>query len=142
MNEIQTPRSGHMSRSIGAVVAGFVVVLVLSIGTDKALSIAGIFPTNGQVMSSGLFALATVYRTIYGVLGSYVTALLAPNRPMKHSLIGGAIGFALSIAGAVVTWNHVPSLGPHWYPVALIITALPGAWAGAKLRLMQLSGQS
>ena len=118
--------------------AGFVVVLILSIGTDKALSVAGIFPTNGQVMSSGLFALATVYRTIYGVLGSYVTALLAPNRPMRHSLIGGAIGLVLSIVGAVVTWNHVPSLGPHWYPVALIITALPGAWLGAKLRLMQL----
>jgi hypothetical protein len=127
-----------MIRNIFAVVAGFVVVVVISIGTDKALSVAGIYPTNGQIMSSGLFALATVYRTIYGVLGSYVTALLAPYKPMQHSLIGGAIGLALSIAGAAVTWNHVPSLGPHWYPVALIITAMPGAWLGGKLRLMQL----
>jgi hypothetical protein len=141
MNEVQIPPSGHMSRSILAVVAGFVVVVILSIGTDKVLSVAGIFPTNGQVMSSGLFGLATFYRTLYGVLGSYVTALLAPNRPMKHSLIGGAIGLVLSIAGAVATWNHQPSLGPHWYPVALIITALPGAWAGAKLRLMQLEAE-
>ena len=89
------PPSGHMSRSILAVVAGFVVVVILSIGTDKVLSVAGIFPTNGQVMSSGLFGLATFYRTLYGVLGSYVTALLAPNRPMKHSLIGGAIGLGV-----------------------------------------------
>jgi hypothetical protein len=125
MNEVQIPPSGHMSRSILAVVAGFVVVVILSIGTDKVLSVAGIFPTNGQVMSSGLFGLATFYRTLYGVLGSYVTALLAPNRPMKHSLIGGAIGLVLSIAGAV----------------ALIITALPGAWAGAKLRLMQVDAK-
>ncbi len=141
MNEIQIPPSGHMSRSILAVVAGFAVVVILSIGTDKVLSVAGIFPTNGQIMSSGLFGLATVYRTLYGVLGSYVTALLAPHKPMQHSLIGGVIGFALSIAGAVVTWNHQPSLGPHWYPVALIITALPGAWAGAKLRLRQLAAK-
>ena len=141
MNEVQIPPSGHMSRSILAVVAGFVVVVILSIGTDKVLSVAGIFPTNGQVMSSGLFGLATFYRTLYGVLGSYVTALLAPNRPMKHSLIGGAIGLVLSIAGAVATWNHQPSLGPHWYQVALIITALPGAWAGAKLRLMQIDAK-
>ncbi len=141
MNEIQIPPSRHMSRSIGAVVAGFVVVVILSIGTDKVLSVVGIFPTNGQVMSSGLFGLATVYRTIYGVLGSYVTALLAPHKPMQHSLIGGAIGLALSIAGAVVTWNHQPTLGPHWYPVALIITAMPGAWAGAKLRLRQLGAK-
>ncbi len=137
MDEIQIRPSAHMSRSILAVVAGFVVVLVLSIGTDKLLSVAGIFPTNGQVMSSGLFGLATVYRTIYGVLGSYVTALLAPYKPMRHSLIGGGIGLVLSIAGAVATWDHQPSLGPHWYPLALIITALPGAWAGARLRLMQ-----
>jgi hypothetical protein len=56
-------------------------------------------------------------------------------------LIGGAIGLVLSIAGAVVTWNHQPSLGPHWYPVVLIITAMPGAWAGAKLRLRQLGAK-
>jgi hypothetical protein len=141
MNEVQIPPSGHMSRSILAVVTGFAVVVILSIGTDKVLSMAGIFPTNGQVMSSGLFGLATVYRTIYGVLGSYVTAFLAPHKPMQHSLIGGAIGLVLSIAGAVVTWNHQPSLGPHWYPVVLIITAMPGAWAGAKLRLRQLGAK-
>ena len=141
MNEVQIPPSGHMSRSILAVVAGFVVVDNNSIGTDKVLSVAGIFPTNGQVMSSGLFGLATFYRTLYGVLGSYVTALLAPHKPMQHSLIGGAIGLALSIADAVATWNHQPSLGPHWYPVALIITAMPGAWVGAKLRLMRLEAE-
>jgi hypothetical protein len=32
-------------------------------------------------------------------------------------------------------------LGPHWYPVALIIAAMPGAWLGAKLRLMRLAAK-
>jgi len=49
--------------------------------------------------------IATAYRTIYGVLGAYVTARFAPSRPLKHALILGAMGFAVSVLGTVVTWN-------------------------------------
>lgn len=119
-----------------ALLAGFVAVVVLSLGTDLALHAAGVFPALGQTMSNGLFTLATVYRTLYGVVGSYITARVAPDRPLGHALVGGLIGLALSILGAVVTWNK--DLGPHWYPLALIATAMPCAWLGGKLRVMQL----
>jgi hypothetical protein len=134
LTETESPR--RIGRSIGALLAGFVAVLVLSLGTDLALHAAGVFPALGQTMSNSLFALATVYRTLYGVVGSYLTARVAPYRPMGHALVGGLIGFALSILGAVVTWNK--DLGPHWYPLALIATAMPAAWLGGKLRIMQL----
>lgn len=134
MNETQPERS--IGRSIGALLAGFVVVVILSLGTDLALHAAGIFPPLGQIMSNPLFLLATVYRTLYAIVGSYITARLAPDRPMGHALVGGAIGLVLSVVGAVVTWNK--DLGPHWYPLALVATALPCAWVGGKLRLMQL----
>jgi len=113
-----------------------VVVVILSVGTDLALHKAGIFPPLGQTMSNALFLLATIYRTVFAVVGSFITARLAPDRPMGHALVGGAIGPVLSVVGAVVTWNK--DLGPHWYPLALVATALPCAWAGGKLRLMQL----
>jgi hypothetical protein len=135
MNE--TGQEKNVGRSIWAVFAGFLVVVVLSIATDAVLHAAGIFPALGQRMSDGLFVLATIYRTIYAVVGSYITARLAPNKPMKHALIGGAIGMALGVVGAVVTWNK--DLGPHWYPIALIVEALPTAWVGARLRLMWTS---
>jgi len=124
----------NVGRSIWAVVAGFLAVVILSIGTDASLHAAGIFPGLGQRMSDGLFVLATIYRTIYGVVGSYITARLAPYKPMKHAMIGGAIGMVLAAIGALATWNK--DLGPHWYPVALIVGALPTAWVGARLRLM------
>jgi len=92
-------------RSIWAVVAGFLVVVLLSIGTDAVLHAARIHPILGQRMSHGLFVLATVYRTVYGILGSYVTARLAPNKPMKHALMGAAIGTVIATAGAIATWN-------------------------------------
>ena len=134
MTETHTPR--RIGRSIGALLAGFVAVVVLSLGTDLALHATGVFPALGQRMSDALFVLATSYRTLYSVVGSYVTARLAPDRPMGHALVGGLIGVALSTLGAVVTWNK--DLGPHWYPLALIVTAMPTAWLGGKLRVMQL----
>jgi hypothetical protein len=134
LTETHTPR--RIGRSIGALLAGFVAVVVLSLGTDFALHATGVFPALGQRMSDALFILATAYRTLYGVVGSYVTAQLAPDRPMGHALVGGLIGVALSTLGAVVTWNK--DLGPHWYPLALIVTAMPTACLGGKLRVMQL----
>ena len=69
-------------RTVGAIFAGFVVVVILSIGTDAILHALKIYPTLGQGMSDQLFLLATAYRTLYAVIGSYITARLAPDRPM------------------------------------------------------------
>ena len=134
MSEAQPTRS--IGRSVAAVFAGFVVVVVLSLGADAVLHATGVFPREGAAMSNALFLLATVYRTVFGIGGSYTTAWLAPNKPLQHALVGGVIGLVLSILGAVTTWNE--NLGPHWYPLALVVTALPSAWLGGQLRLMQL----
>jgi hypothetical protein len=57
---------------------------------------------------------------------------------MQHALVLGVVGLALSIAGAVGTWNAGPEFGPKWYPLALVAIALPCAWVGGRLRAMQL----
>ena len=135
-----TESSRHTLRSIGAVLAGMVVGIAITLGTDQLLHIAGVFPPWGQSMVGydGALLLATAYRVVYEIVGSYITARLAPNRPMLHALIGGVIGVVASTVGAVTTWNGGPAFGPHWYPIALIVTALPCAWVGGKLRVMQL----
>jgi drug/metabolite transporter (DMT)-like permease len=140
MSETQSSR--HTGRSIAALFVGFVAVVVLSIGTDLVLHKSGIFLPPGQPMSNALFALATVYRTVYAILGSYITARLAPNRPMGHALLGGVVGLVLSTVGTVATWNRGAEFGPHWYPISLIITALPCAWVGGKLYIMQARGRT
>jgi len=129
----EPPPPRRLGRSIGALAAGFVAVVVLSLGTDVVLHAVGIFPPLGQPVSDPLLALATVYRTIFGIVGGYITARLAPYRPMQHALAGGLVGVVLSSVGAVATWNAGPAFGPHWYPVALIVLAMPCAWAGGKL---------
>jgi len=131
-------RPHNILRSIGAVLVGILVAVVLTLGTDVLLHLIHVFPPLDQPVSSPPLVLATAYRIVYGVLGSYIAARLAPNRPMLHALIPGVLGFIVSIVGAVVTWNKGAAFGPHWYPIALIVIALPCAWAGGKLRLMQL----
>jgi len=44
---------------------------------------------------------------------------------------------AVSIFGAVVTWNRAAEFGPHWYPLALVVLAMPQAWLGGKMRETQ-----
>ncbi|MGH8501885.1 MAG: hypothetical protein ACREVE_05325 [Gammaproteobacteria bacterium] len=86
----------------------------------------------GQPMrdwSDNLLALA--YRCVYAVVGSYIAARFAPRNPMRHALVLGVIGLLLSLAGAIAT---IPmDLGPAWYPIALVVTALPCAWLGGVL---------
>ena len=130
----ESPR--RLGRSALALLAGFVAVVILSLGTDVVLRALKIFPPLAQPMSNPLFLLATIYRSVFGVVGGYVTARVAPYKPMQHALVGGLVGLALSIVGVVVTWNKT-ELGPHWYPLALVVTAMPCAWLGGKLRLMQ-----
>jgi hypothetical protein len=139
MTETQPPR--RIGRSILAVLVGMVVAVALTLATDEMLHRIGVFPSWGASMVGyeGALLLAAVYRTVYGVLSSYITARLAPSRPMGHALVGGAIGLAVSTVGAAVTWNKGPAFGPHWYPLALVVLALPTAWVGGKLGVNQLS---
>jgi hypothetical protein len=126
------PRS--TGKSIWAVAAGVLAVIVLSLGTDALLHGTGIFPPVGQRMSDALFALATAYRALYGIVGGYIAAQIAPRRPIFHALILGVVGAVLSAIGAIATCNAGPEFGPKWYPLALVATALPTAWIGGLAR--------
>jgi hypothetical protein len=132
--------SGAPQRRLGqsalSILAGFFAVVVLSLGTDVVMHALRIYPPWSVRMSDGLFLWATAYRLVYGVLGSYITARLAPYRPMRHALIGAVIGMVLGSLGAVATWNK--DLGPHWYSVALVVTGIPCAWIGGKIREAQI----
>jgi hypothetical protein len=129
----------RIGRSIGAIVAGVIVIFVLSLGTDAVLHATGVYPPWFQYMPDSLFVLATAYRCLYSVLGAYLTARLAPHRPMQHAVILGVVGVLLSTLGAIGTWNKGPEFGPRWYPLALIAISLPLSWLGGKIRLMQVS---
>lgn len=130
--------SVQVLRSIGAVLAGVILIIILDIGFDVIMHATGIYPPWFQPMATGLWLLAIGYRAIDSIAGGYLTARLAPDRPLAHALVLGLIGVALSTIGTVATWGKGPEFGPKWYPLALIAIALPCAFIGGTLRQRQL----
>jgi hypothetical protein len=120
----------RLGRSIAAILAGLVVIFVLSLGTDQILHVLRVYPPWGQPMyEPGLNLLALAYRCVYAVLGCYLTARLAPYAAMLHALALGMVGVLLSSIGAYVAITRA-DLGPTWYPIALVLSSLPCAWLG------------
>jgi hypothetical protein len=131
MTTTTTPARNRL-RSTGAVLLGFIAVVGLSLATDQVLHSLEVYPSWGQPMhATSLVLLALSYRLVYGVLGSYIAARFAPRHPMRHALALGVVGFVLSTVAAITT---IPmDLGPSWFPIALVVTALPCAWLGGAL---------
>jgi hypothetical protein len=115
-------------RSVLAVFAGVVIVIVLSESIDFLAVKLGLLSFSGADLSVP-FAIATVYRSVAAVIGGFVTAKLAPLNPMLHVIILGIIGTIGALAGVLANLS-MPNL---WYPVALVVTALPCTWLGGKL---------
>jgi hypothetical protein len=137
MSEPHPPR--QVGRSIGAVLAGAFASIAVTLGTDALLQATGVFPPSsrsrsGPPMGDALLLLATAYRILYGIAGSYLTARLAPDRPMQHALALGAVGSVLAIVGVVVTWGQPFVVGHEWYPIALVALAMPQSWLGGFLQ--------
>jgi hypothetical protein len=126
-------------KSIGAILAGFITVFVLSVVTDLALEKLGIFPpqTQPEAYTWWMLLLALIYRSIYSVAGFYLAGMLAPNRPMRHAIILGIIGTVFATLGAAANWDK----SANWYPVLLVLVTLPCAWLGGRLAESRKSKQ-
>ena len=128
------PHPRRLGRSVAAILLGFLAVVALSLGTDQLLHVMKVYPPWGQPMHDpALNLLALAYRCAYAILGSWIAARLAPRKPMLHATILGIIGLVLSTAGAIAAITAFGDLGPSWYPIALVVTALPCAWLGGRL---------
>ena len=126
----QVPTSRRPLRSVGAVFAGFVTIFAVTTAVDVVMHATGIFPpVDAPPMSDALFALALSYRVVIGIAGCWLTARLAPARPMKHALVLGGIGTVVALAGAIAMWE----LGPGWYSLGVAAISFPCAWIGGRL---------
>jgi hypothetical protein len=110
---------------------GVVVIIVVTTLVDVALHLAGVYPGPEKPLSQGLALLATSYRILISIGGAWLTARLAPGKPMKHALALGYVGTVLGLIGLAATWGK--GLGPTWYPIALVVLAVPQCWAGGRL---------
>ena len=119
-------------RSTLAVLGGVLVVSVLAAVTDTALQRVGVLPVTGQHrFEDWQSALALSYHLPYVAAGAYLSARLAPRRPVWHALAFGAVGLGMSVLGLRATLEG--DLAPAWYGWVLICLALPVSWLGGQL---------
>lgn len=126
-------------KSVWAVAAGVLAIVIGSTLVDIVLHVTGVYPTDGK-LDDRLALIASSYRLVISIAGAYLTARIAPDRPMRHALILGAVGTVLGLIGVVATWNL--DLGPRWYPISLAVLAVPQCWFGGWLRERQLGSAS
>jgi hypothetical protein len=124
----------NIFKSILSVLAGLFTVILLSNGTDTILEMTGVFPSITEQQTSGfripwMAGLALSYRLIFLLVGGYVTAKLAPAKPMRHVLILGIIGCVLGMLGAIASWGFAPG----WFLLSPILAGLPLVWLGGLL---------
>lgn len=123
----------NILKGIGAILAGLIFIVVSHSVTDFVLESLGIFtPPDQGLHTTWMVVTATIYRSLFSIVGGYITAALAPNSPMRYAVILGLIGLVASTIAAIVT---IPmGLAPAWFPIALAVLALPCTWLGGKLR--------
>ena len=119
------------ARSVGSVAAGVVFIVVVTTLVDIVLHAAHVFPPVDQPIDDRLSALATSYRFVISVAGAWLTARLAPEKPMTHAMRLGYVGVVLGLVGLAATWKL--GLGPRWYPIALVVLAIPQCWLGGRI---------
>ena len=125
--------------SILAVLAGFLFIGITHTGTDAIFESLGVLPKGNLHVATSLVIFVLGYRTFFSLIGSYLTARLAPQNPLKHALILGAIGTILSLGGALASANM--NLGPAWYGWSLVVISLPVSWLGGKFYIAQTKTQ-
>ncbi len=84
--DCETHRPRRIGRSIGAVLTGFLAVVILSLGTDVALHATGVFPPWGQPMADALLLLEEARAN----LKEAVALVLEANRALASEDGAGA----------------------------------------------------
>jgi hypothetical protein len=125
-----------MLRSIVAIAVGFLLIGALAMGTDMIVmkAMPGAFDEAGRTSDLSILMLMAAYVAVYAITGCYVTARLAPDRPMLHALILGALGLAMNIVATISLWGTAPA----WYHILNLLLVMPYAWIGGRLRERQL----
>jgi hypothetical protein len=122
-------RTMNILRSIGAVAAGLLTIVLLCVLTDALLVTMHLLPSPDAHHPYALVSLGVVifYCTVYTLVGGYVTARLAPTRPVAHAVVLGMLGMALSTLGTMHSWQ----IGNGWNAITLVAEGIPLCWLGA-----------
>ena len=139
-------KSKSTFRSLGAVLAGYLVSAVL---TGITIAVWGVlFPDSYRPEHVEWVVFNVIYGCAFAAIGGYITARLAPRRPLAHATVlgvwmaifAGITGYAVSVTPPSSEYANQPG----WYYPVLAITVLPSILLGVwfYLRGRKAAGQA
>lgn len=121
-----------MGRSLLAVFGGWLVIQLLILATDSILMrLFSVQDGSGLPAPDWMLGLRLAYALIFTMLGGWVAARLAPERPWRHAVYLILLGETM---GVVMAGGSLGTL-PLWYFGTLLLLFPPAVLAGAWLRL-------
>ena len=125
-------------KSIGAVLAGFITFSILSGVASAILVSIGVYPNGKLPLHGSLLVIIGILggQAIFNMVSCFVTAKLAPFKPMRHVLIFGTLGALLNLLTALGMMKDAASF---WFFLALAVLSLSVAWLSGKLYTTQAS---
>lgn len=113
---------------VGGLTGLAVIVLVrLALGIPALGALGGRAGVPGPALPAGAVQVAVV---LAGAVGGFVTAWIAPDRPLMHALSLGAVAWALLTAAALLGPPGPPGvLLPLLVPLAVVV----GGWLSVRL---------
>lgn len=125
-----------MMRSIGAVVAGFVVWSFLWLGGNIALSTAfpDAFDANGMTTDAGMLVGVLIWSVVLSVVSGLIAGAVARQSKVTHGVVLGVLLLIVGVGVQVSVWNQMPI----WYHLPFLALIVPGNVVGASLSRSRL----
>jgi hypothetical protein len=120
-----------MLKSIAAVVASYLLSILLVVASDPLLS--RLFPVDfvrGRVPSGTALAASTFCFVVVSIFCAWLCARLAPGRAGRHVLWFFALGEVMGIASTIPNWSKG---WPHWYWLSWLLSWPVSCWLGLRL---------
>jgi hypothetical protein len=116
-----------MSRSIVAIVVGYILWSVLWIGGNQALVAAGLASAD-QRSSTGVLIFVLVFSVICSLVAGAALARIAPGNAIRDARIAGILLLVTGIYVEMQYWD----LAPVWYHLVFLLLLLPATIHGAR----------
>ena len=119
-------------RSVAAIISGFIVITLLSLGADAVIMNLSpeLFTGDGSTKNFVPLIFALLYSCFFYAAGGYVTAWIAQRFEVLHAFALALLLLVMTILATVQMFDTAPL----WWHLAILILIIPSVMIGGYLR--------